>query len=123
MQHIVITLLATVLATQVGQCFYNPQTGRWLSRDPAEEKHGQNLHGFVGNDPVRRIDKLGLEVLCYYNESGVWTCRSPLCYCKCKKVTVQYIPGGDSLQTGWYLLGGRPRYGNSLVVQWDVAGD
>lgn len=33
----------------------------WLSRDPIEEEGGQNLYGFVGNDPVDRRDPFGLE--------------------------------------------------------------
>ena len=40
---------------------YNPFTGRWLSRDPAEEAEGgMNLYGFVGNNPVSQMDDLGL---------------------------------------------------------------
>ena len=39
---------------------YNPLDGRFLSRDPIEERDGLNLYGFVGNDPVNRWDALGL---------------------------------------------------------------
>jgi len=41
--------------------FYNPTSGRWLNRDPIEEKGGINLCAFVWNDPVRRVDRLGLD--------------------------------------------------------------
>ncbi len=40
--------------------YYNPETGRWLSRDPIAERGGFNLYGFVGNDGVNRVDLLGL---------------------------------------------------------------
>ena len=40
--------------------YYDPQTGRWPSRDPIEEFGGLNLYGFVGNDAVSRWDFLGL---------------------------------------------------------------
>lgn len=40
---------------------YNPQTGRWLSRDPIGENGGLNVYGYVGNDPVGYIDPLGLD--------------------------------------------------------------
>jgi len=40
--------------------YYNPSTGRWLSRDPADEIGGLNLYGMVGNDPINSIDPLGL---------------------------------------------------------------
>jgi len=38
---------------------YNPSTGRWLSRDPIEEKGGLNIYGFVQNNPVSHRDHLG----------------------------------------------------------------
>ncbi|HEY3854822.1 MAG TPA: RHS repeat-associated core domain-containing protein [Verrucomicrobiae bacterium] len=44
-----------------GYRYYNPNTGRWLSRDPVEEEGGPNLSGFVGNDAVNRADLIGLE--------------------------------------------------------------
>jgi RHS repeat-associated protein len=40
--------------------YYDPVTGRWPSRDPIGEWGGMNLYGFVGNDGIGRIDKLGL---------------------------------------------------------------
>jgi RHS repeat-associated protein len=43
-----------------GYRYYNPETGRWLSRDPIEEQGGINLYGMVGNDPVNFWDYLGL---------------------------------------------------------------
>ncbi len=41
--------------------YYDPVTGRWLNRDPIEERGGLNLYAFVGNDPVNRWDYLGLQ--------------------------------------------------------------
>ncbi len=43
-----------------GYRYYDPQTGRWLSRDPIEERGVMNLYGFVGNDGVNKWDVLGL---------------------------------------------------------------
>jgi RHS repeat-associated protein len=40
--------------------YYNPSTGRWLSRDPIEERGGLSLYGVVENDTVNHIDRLGL---------------------------------------------------------------
>lgn len=40
---------------------YQPGTGRWMSRDPIEERGGINLYGFVANDAVNLVDVLGLE--------------------------------------------------------------
>ncbi len=58
-----LVLVACVLlfAAHEALAFYNPSTGRWLSRDPIEEQGGGNLFGFVGNNPVLFIDMLGLD--------------------------------------------------------------
>ena len=39
---------------------YNPQDGRWISRDPIGEKGGVHLYGFVKNNPVSISECLGL---------------------------------------------------------------
>ena len=56
-----VPLVACVLlfVTHQVMAFYNPETGRWLSRDPIEEKGGINLYGFVANNPANRVDKDG----------------------------------------------------------------
>jgi len=41
--------------------FYNPSTGRWLSRDPAGDARDHNLLAFTRNNPVGGIDRLGLK--------------------------------------------------------------
>jgi RHS repeat-associated protein len=40
--------------------YYDPVTGRWPNRDPIGERGGLNLYGFVGNNPIRWYDFLGL---------------------------------------------------------------
>jgi RHS repeat-associated protein len=47
-----------------GYRYYNPISGRFINRDPIEEDGGLNLYGFVVNDPIRRVDKLGLSCGC-----------------------------------------------------------
>jgi RHS repeat-associated protein len=42
--------------------FYNPETGRWINRDPIEEVGGENLYAAVLNDPINKLDYLGLNV-------------------------------------------------------------
>ena len=39
--------------------YYLPEVGRWISRDPIEEKGGYNMYGFVDNNS-NRYDNLGL---------------------------------------------------------------
>ena len=54
-----VILLGVVLGRDA-LAFYNPQTGRWLSRDPIGELGGLNPCGFVVNDPVEYVDRLGM---------------------------------------------------------------
>jgi RHS repeat-associated protein len=42
-----------------GYRYYQPNTGRWLSRDPLGEEGGLNLFNFVGNVPSGAIDTDG----------------------------------------------------------------
>jgi RHS repeat-associated protein len=42
---------------------YDPQTGRWLSKDPIREEGGVNLYAHVGGNPVNWVDLLGLRPL------------------------------------------------------------
>jgi type VI secretion system secreted protein VgrG len=39
---------------------YDPDLGRWLSRDPIAERGGLNLYGYVGNNALNASDPLGL---------------------------------------------------------------
>ena len=39
--------------------YYDPETGRWPSRDPIEEAGGLNLYIMVDNDPVNYWDPVG----------------------------------------------------------------
>jgi RHS repeat-associated protein len=47
-----------------GYRYYSPRQGRFINRDPIGEAGGSNGYGYVWNDPVNRIDWLGLR--------GVW---------------------------------------------------
>ena len=61
--HLMIACLLWLACAPLAQAFYNPSTGRWLSRDPIEERGGQALYAFVGNEPIGRVDILGRETL------------------------------------------------------------
>ena len=42
--------------------YYNPELGRWISRDPIEEQGGFNLYCIIGNNPLLGWDSLGYEL-------------------------------------------------------------
>jgi RHS repeat-associated protein len=46
-----------------GYRYYQPVTGRWINRDPVEEKGGINLYTFVRNAPTASWDVLGAGVV------------------------------------------------------------
>lgn len=41
---------------------------KWLSRDPIGELGGINLYGYVGNQPTRFVDPLGLQEMFFMGE-------------------------------------------------------
>jgi RHS repeat-associated protein len=49
---------------------YDPEFGRWLSRDPIGEQGGINLYGYALNNPVNWVDFNGLEVSGSYDISS-----------------------------------------------------
>ena len=54
--------------------WYDPTTGRWLSKDPIGLSGGLNLYGFCGNMPLNHVDPSGLidwEEFSAY-ASGAW---------------------------------------------------
>lgn len=58
---------------------YDPQLGRWLSRDPlrnAEVQEGPNLYAYVANNPVNAVDPLGL--CCEKEQADLTAARSPI---------------------------------------------
>jgi len=49
-----------VAYTCVASAFYDATVGRWLDRDPIEERGGRTLDAYVSNDPIDFIDYLGM---------------------------------------------------------------
>ena len=47
-----------------GYRFYDAGLGRWLNRDPIEERGGVNLYGFSFNNPISMHDLLGMSPSC-----------------------------------------------------------
>jgi RHS repeat-associated protein len=55
-----------------GYRYYNPSTGRWPNRDPIGERGGVNLYGFVRNEALVSVDRLGLLQLQYIGAGKAW---------------------------------------------------
>lgn len=54
--------------------YYDPNTGRWPSRDPIEEDGGINPYGFMGNNATTGWDVLGLLKEPIGDDSGRFLC-------------------------------------------------
>ena len=53
-------ILLIALYSTCCSAFYQPEQGRWMSRDPMGEAFGPNLYSQVGNDLANRLDVNGL---------------------------------------------------------------
>lgn len=62
-------VVGTLALDNHGFRYYNPGTGRYISRDPIGYGDGLNVYLYVKNNPINRIDPLGL-----YDSAGhFWT--------------------------------------------------
>ena len=53
----------------LGHRYYDPSTGRFLTRDPA--KCGRNWYGYCANSPTAAVDPDGLDLTVITNNSGI----------------------------------------------------
>ncbi len=65
MKRMMFAGIAIMMCVTAVYGYYNPETGRWLSRDPAGEVGGLHLYAYVDNDPVGYWDYLGLKKAVY----------------------------------------------------------
>jgi RHS repeat-associated protein len=84
--------------TYFGHRYYNPSTGRWLIRDPAEEQGGPNLYGFAGNDPLQAVDPFGLETL-----SSITVKRKQVLWLALLKSSLGKKPAPDDPYGHWWI--------------------
>jgi len=74
---------------ETGLCYYgyryfDPSTGRWINRDPVQERGGIDLYTFLNNNALIHVDKLGL---CIAGERR----------CKCLKKVTPYAESPELL--------------------------
>jgi RHS repeat-associated protein len=88
-----------------GYRYLSTTWGRWLNEDPIEEQGGMNLYAFVGNDPVGKIDKLGLasEECCYCGpDITAWLAHEMVEWYHWVNVVNQQIPTWAAEDAPWY---------------------
>jgi RHS repeat-associated protein len=82
--------------------YYNPWLARWTVRDPLGMVDGPNIYGYVGTNPVNRLDPLGREFWncftgCMDIASAVCSVAAltcgwgwPLCFAKCMAASLLF---------------------------------
>ena len=55
-----LPFLALAASLQLTLAYYDPAAQRWITRDPILESGGPNMFAASANNPVRRLDALGL---------------------------------------------------------------
>lgn len=68
---------------------YDPDLGRWLSRDPIGEYGGVNMYSYVVNGPISSVDPLGYDGIVLFASKAVW-----------RQGHIATLIGNN--QTGWY---------------------
>lgn len=96
-----VGLLIWSAGLQPGWSFFNPSTGKWLSRDPIAERGGLNVYSMVANNLVDSIDVLGMGAL------------KPSCMLE----SVQFLPLGWAINNPGF--GSGVTYVFSVRVKWD----
>jgi uncharacterized protein RhaS with RHS repeats len=59
LKRIFLAVAGLFVLTHTLQAHYDPNLGRWISRDPIAEEGGTNMYGFVGNDGISYVDPKG----------------------------------------------------------------
>jgi RHS repeat-associated protein len=80
-----------------GYRYYNPETGRWINRDPSQERGGKNLYQYVFNAPTNGIDYLGLACC-----GGKSYDPEVSCCCKDKIISKENVDTGIKICTTPY---------------------
>ena len=71
-QMFVLVAVLTALLSHDARAFYSTSAGRWLSRDPIQERGGLSLYVYLRNQSASVVDVLGLFELC-----GKWCGMDP----------------------------------------------
>ena len=108
-----------------GLRFYSSALGRFINRDPAGELGGINLYAFTGNDPVNRIDYLGLDGFDVFPVTVKPCSRRIIASTRCYTISYvdcyesgagyEYVPTGGADCNGGSGGGGNNNTGSSDV--------
>lgn len=58
-----LSYLAALVSAHTALAYYGPSIGRFINRDPIEERGGNNLYAYVRNQPTNAVDYLGMDMI------------------------------------------------------------
>jgi RHS repeat-associated protein len=105
---------------------YDADLGRWPNRDPLGERGGLNLYDYVGNNPINRFDRFGLQPVDVEPPSqgtyGAWNDVSGRDLSDINNEMNHYEPGesgGDPISSLLSLFQSTPPP-TPAQIQWDL---
>jgi RHS repeat-associated protein len=103
-----------------GYRYYSASTGRWISRDPIQERGGPHLYQFVFGDPVAHRDALG-----QFRDDWIIN-KAEDCYCTCIEAIVTFGGNQDprtEMKWDWITENGVQWFGDLMKVKWKTGGN
>lgn len=105
-----------------GYRYYDSAIGRWLTRDPLGTVDSLNLYLYAHNNPIKYIDRMGLEVEinpecpCIHGHPGYYHRTVPGCGCICGiEEGRRFTANGDLISTEQLFSDYSPVMGRELV--------
>jgi RHS repeat-associated protein len=96
-----------------GYRYYQPESGRWVNRDPAETLH---KYGFVGNDMIGSVDARGLWTVKYMSDGKEVRSIGDVAVKEWSSASGEFI---DSTGIKWVMdLSGMPDLDDPKWEQW-----
>ena len=97
--------------------WYDPETGRWLSKDPIGLAGGLNQYAFCGNAPINLLDPIWFIFL----ETVSKRCRSWCghCRCHCRNCCNHSCRGWGSSYRSWLCRSGSNRLFGCVDIRDD----
>jgi len=96
--------------------YYDPGTGRWLTRDPIGYAGGVNIYGFCGGNPVNKADPSGLTVTAVFDRGAgtlsIWDDEHPV-----DRIEIKDVQGSKAKALAWAVFSGETNCMNNPACE------
>ncbi|MEI7776950.1 MAG: RHS repeat-associated core domain-containing protein [Verrucomicrobiota bacterium] len=80
LRPVLLAVASLFVLIHTAQAHYDPNIGRWISRDPIGEAGGANVYGFVANSPQNFVDGFGLYEIDVHYYLTYWLASKIPCF-------------------------------------------